>query len=204
MERTKIEGYDSLTDWLRAQAAVITHPIARLLERLGLHPNTVTILGFVLNVGAGAVLATGRLALGGVLLLLASSVDSLDGALARVSQAKSRFGAFLDSTLDRVSEGALFFGLLAWFLSQGALLEVYLVFLILLGSVMISYARARAEGVGYNCKVGILTRLERVIALGFGLITGWVRPTLIFMAIFTWVTVFQRVLHVYRESQQNP
>lgn len=204
MERTKIKRYDTLTDWMRAQATVITHPIARILERLGLHPNTVTILGLILNVGAGAVLSTGRVALGGVLLLLASSVDSLDGALARVSKAKSRFGAFLDSTLDRVSEGALFFGLLAWFLSQGALLEVYLIFLILLGSVMISYARARAEGVGYDCKVGILTRMERIIVLGFGLITGWVRPTLIFMAIFTWVTVLQRVLHVYRESLKTP
>lgn len=204
MERTKIKQYDSLGDWARAQATFITHPIARILERLGLHPNTVTILGFVLNVGAGFVLSTGRLVLGGVLLLLASSVDALDGALARVSGAKSRFGAFLDSTLDRVSEGALFFGLLAWFAPRQAILEVYVLFLILLGSVMISYARARAEGVGYECKVGILTRFERIIVLGFALITGWVRPTLIVMAVLVWITVAQRVLYVYRESRENP
>lgn len=204
MERTKTKQHDSLADWARSQAQTITYPIARILERLGLHPNTVTIVGFFLNVGAGVVLSTGRLVLGGVLLLLASSVDSLDGALARVSGAKSRFGAFLDSTLDRLSEGALFFGLLAWFLPQGLILEVYLVFLILLGSVMISYARARAEGVGYECKVGILTRFERIIVLGFALITGWVRPTLIFMAVFVWITVLQRVLFVYKESRKNP
>lgn len=204
MERTRVKQYDSLGDWARAQATLITHPIARILERLGLHPNTVTILGFILNVGTGIVLSTGRLVLGGVLLLLASSVDSLDGALARVSGAKSRFGAFLDSTLDRVSEGALLFGVLAWYLPQGSTLEVYLIFLILLGSVMISYARARAEGVGYECKVGILTRFERIIVLGFALITGWVRPTLIFMAIFVWITVLQRMLYVYGESRKNP
>lgn len=204
MERLKTKQYDSLTDFLRTQAMVITHPIARVLEKLGLHPNTVTLLGLLLNIGTGAVLASGRLVLGGVFVLLASAVDSLDGALARVSGAKSRFGAFLDSTLDRLSEGALLLGLLAWLLRQGATTEVYLVFLILLGSVMVSYTRARAEGVGYTCKVGILTRLERVVVLGAGLIFGWVRPTLIVMAIFTWITVFQRVWHVYRESRQNP
>lgn len=204
MERSKIKQYDSLTDFLRTQAMVITHPIARILEKLGLHPNTVTLLGLLLNIGTGAVLASGRLVLGGVFVLLASAVDSLDGALARVSGAKSRFGAFLDSTLDRISEGALLFGLLAWLLRQDATMEVYLVFLILLGSVMVSYTRARAEGVGYTCKVGILTRLERVVLLGAGLIFGWVRPTLIVMAIFTWFTVAQRVWHVYRESRQNP
>jgi CDP-diacylglycerol--glycerol-3-phosphate 3-phosphatidyltransferase len=204
MERMKVKQYDSLTDFLRTQATVITHPIARVLEKLGLHPNTVTLFGFLLNVGASIILSTGRLVLGGVFLLLASSVDSLDGALARVSGAKSRFGAFLDSTLDRLSEGALLLGLLAWLLRQNATLEIYLVFLILLGSVMVSYTRARAEGVGYECKVGILTRLERVAVLGVGLIIGWVRPTLIFMAVFTWITVFQRVWHVYRESRKNP
>ncbi|MGC9394372.1 MAG: CDP-alcohol phosphatidyltransferase family protein [Anaerolineae bacterium] len=204
MERLKVKRYDSLTDFLRTQAMVITHPIARVLGKLGLHPNTVTLLGFFLNVGAGAILATGRLVLGGVFLLLASSVDSLDGALARVSGAKSRFGAFLDSTLDRLSESALLFGLLAWLLRQGAALEMYLVFLVLLGSVMVSYTRARAEGIGYDCKVGILTRLERVVVLGVGLIIGWIRPTLIVMAVFTWITVFQRVWYVYRESRRNP
>ncbi len=204
MERAKIRQYDSLTDWLRVQAAVFTHPIARFLEKLGLHPNTVTILGFLLNIGAGMILATGRLKLGGIVLLLASSVDSLDGALARVSGAKSRFGAFLDSTLDRLSEGALFFGLLIWLLPHNATPEIYLIFLTLLGSVMVSYVRARAEGVGYACKVGILTRLERVVILGAGLIIGWLRPTLIVMAVLTWITVYQRIWYVYRESRKHP
>lgn len=204
MGRLKAKRYDTLTDFLRAQATFITHPIARFLGKLGLHPNTVTLLGFFLNVGAGMILATGHLVLGGAFLLIASSVDSLDGALARVSGAKSRFGAFLDSTLDRLSESALLFGLLIWLVRQGATLEIYLIFLVLLGSVMVSYTRARAEGVGYDCKVGVLTRLERVAVFGVGLIIGWVRPTLIVMTVFTWFTVFQRVWHVYRESRRNP
>lgn len=197
-------AYESLTDWLRAQAAVVTHPIAGFLGRLGFHPNTVTILGFLLTVGVAVVLAVGRTGLGGMLLMITSSVDALDGALARVLGAKSRFGAFLDSTLDRLSEGVLFLGLLIWLLPQGLTFEVVLLFFALLGSVMVSYARARAEGVGYTCKVGLLTRMERVLLLGVGLILGWTRMTLLILAIFTWVTVLQRITHVYKESLQEP
>lgn len=204
MTRVKIKHYDTITDWVRAQSTVVTYPIARFLEKMGLHPNTVTILGLVLSAAVGAVIASGYTALGGVLLLFASSVDGLDGALARVSGTKSRFGAFLDSTLDRISEGALFFGLLVWLLPQGRYLEAYLVFLTILGSVMVSYTRARAEGVGYACKVGIFSRLERILVLGIGLIVGWVQLTLIVMTVFVWITVLQRVLHVFQESQRNP
>jgi CDP-diacylglycerol--glycerol-3-phosphate 3-phosphatidyltransferase len=139
-----------------------------------------------------------------MLLMVTSSVDALDGALARVLGAKSRFGAFLDSTLDRLSEGVLFLGLLIWLLSQGLTFDVVLLFFALLGSVMVSYARARAEGVGYTCKVGLLTRMERVLLLGVGLILGWTRMTLLILAIFTWITVLQRITHVYRASLQEP
>jgi CDP-diacylglycerol--glycerol-3-phosphate 3-phosphatidyltransferase len=139
-----------------------------------------------------------------MLLLMTSSVDALDGALARVLGAKSRFGAFLDSTLDRLSEGALLLGLLVWLLRQDLTLEVILLFFALLGSVMVSYTRARAEGVGYACKVGFLTRMERVLLLGIGLMLGWVRGLLLVLAIFTWVTVLQRIAHVYAASLRDP
>jgi len=204
MERTKIKQYETITDWARAQATVITYPIARVLEKLGLHPNTVTIVGFVLNVAVGGLMAAGHPQLGGLLLLFASSTDALDGALARVAGTKSRFGAFLDSTLDRISEGALFLGLLAWLLPQGRYIEVYLVALTLLGSVMVSYSRARAEGVGYACKVGLFTRMERILVLGTGMMLGWVRPTLIVLAVFVWITVLQRILYVYKSSRRDP
>ncbi len=204
MEQAKIRRYETFTDWLRAHASVITRPVAEVLNRLGVHPNTITVLAVVLSVGVGWVLARGYLLLGGTLVWLVSSLDALDGALARLSGAKSRFGAFLDSTFDRISEGLFLFGLLVWSLSQGRTTDVYLLFAVLLGSVMVSYTRARAEGVGYSCKVGMLTRVGRIVVMGAGLITGWVRPMLTVMAVLTWLTVAQRVLYVYRVSRYDP
>jgi CDP-diacylglycerol--glycerol-3-phosphate 3-phosphatidyltransferase len=197
------QAYDAVADWARAKAAVLTQPIARGLGALGLHPNAMTLLGVVCNVGAGLVLASGRLGWGGLAVLAASATDALDGALARVSGQESRFGAFLDSTMDRISEGALFLGLLTHLFAQGQRLEVYLIFVTLLGSVMVSYARARAEGLGYSCKVGLLTRVERMALLGMGLIAGWLRATLLLMAFLVWVTVLQRILHVYGEARRT-
>lgn len=198
------ERNESVTDWLRVQVSVITHPVARQLSKWGVHPNTVTILGALSTTVAAAAVAMGRLPLGGWLLFLTSSFDAFDGALARVTGKKSRFGAFLDSTLDRISEGILLFGLLLWALSAGLHLEVYLIFASLLGSIMVSYTRARAEGVGYECKTGLLTRVGRVILMGCGLIFGIVRPMLIVLAGLSWVTVLQRIFSVYRQSRLNP
>jgi len=95
-------------------------------------------------------------------------------------------------------------GLLVWALPRGSVLEIYLIFGVLLGSVMVSYTRARAEGVGYQCKVGLFTRVERVLVLALGLLLNWIRPMLIVMAVLTWITVIQRVWYVYRESRQDP
>ena len=203
MVNVEAKQYETFTDLLRDRASVITHPIACWLSKWNVHPNTVTIVGFLLTAGAGGVLALGRPSLGGALLLLTSSIDGLDGALARVTGKKSCFGAFLDSTVDRLSEGALLFGLLVWQLHMGHTLEVYLIFLSLLGAVMVSYTRARAEGVGYACKVGILTRVPRIFLLGAGLMLGLVRPTLTLLAVLCWVTVLQRILYVYHESEQT-
>jgi CDP-diacylglycerol---glycerol-3-phosphate 3-phosphatidyltransferase len=191
-------------DWLRAQVVGIVKPIAQGLARLQLHPNTITIAGFVLNVVAGFIVGTGRLAAGGIVMLVASATDALDGALARETQQQSRFGAFLDSTLDRLSEGAVLIGLVVWFLQQGMDLGVVMAVLALLASVMVSYTRARAEGVGYVCKVGLLTRPIRVAVLAVGLLSPW--PVLVFILLtaLTWFTVGQRMVHVYRESRQNP
>jgi CDP-diacylglycerol--glycerol-3-phosphate 3-phosphatidyltransferase len=205
MNDMKTERYATFTDWLRARAKVLTEPLARLLARLGLHPNTITLVGVLLSAASAAVLASGYIRLGGGLLLLTSSVDALDGTLARLTGRKSRFGAFLDSSLDRISDALLLFGLLVYLLSQGdAYLEIYLVFISLVGFIMVSYTRARAEGVGYECKTGILTRVERILVLGVGLLTGFVLPTLIVLAVGSWITVLQRILYVYRESRTTP
>ncbi len=193
----------TMDDWLRAQAVGIIEPLAGALARLKLHPNTITLLGFALNAVAGLVLSTGKLGVGALVMLGASATDALDGALARATSQQSRFGAFLDSTLDRLSEGVVLLGLLAWWLRQGEDLGALMVMLALLGSVMVSYTRARAEGVGYDCKVGLLTRPIRVIVLGIGLLSPWPLPVLIGLTVLTWFTVVQRVAHVYRESRRN-
>jgi CDP-diacylglycerol---glycerol-3-phosphate 3-phosphatidyltransferase len=200
----KRESSMTVDDWLRAQAVGVVEPLARGMARLRLHPNTITILGFVLNAVAGTVLASGRVRLGAVVMLGASATDALDGALARATSQQSRFGAFLDSTLDRLSEGAVLLGLLAWWLQLQEDLGVLVAMLALLGSVMVSYTRARAEGVGYTCKVGLLTRPMRVILLGIGLLSPWPLPILVVVTALTWFTVAQRVAHVYRESRRNP
>lgn len=191
-------------DWLRAQAAVVTQPIAMTLARFNLHPNTITIFGFLINVAAAFIVGLGRLRLGGVVMLLASSTDALDGMLARITAKQSRFGAFLDSTLDRLSEGVVLIAIGAWFMDQRSELGVLLTSLALLGSVMVSYTRARAEGVGYTCKVGLLTRPARVVFLGVGMLALWMIPVMALLAALTWLTVIQRMVHVYRLSRQQP
>jgi len=191
-------------DWLRARAAGIVQPVARWLGERKLHPNTVTIIGFVLTAGAAAIIATGRVRLGGALMLVASAMDALDGTLARITSQQSRFGAFLDSTLDRLSEGAVLIGLLTWLIAERMDGAAILVGLVMLGSLMVSYTRARAEGVGYSCKVGMLTRPMRVILLGIGMLSLWLVPVLGILAVLTWVTSIQRIVHVYRESKLNP
>ena len=203
MPDQKPQHYETLTDWVRDKGSVITYPIGRILGRLGIHPNVVTFAGFVLNIIAGAVLSTGSYIIGGVLVIFASSVDALDGALARVSDKKTRFGAFLDSTLDRLSEGALFFGLLMWFVKENMVLETYLIYFVVLGSIMVSYTRARAEGLGFECKVGILTRMERIAVLSLGLLLGWIRLILLIMLVLTWVTFLQRAISVYKTAEEQ-
>jgi CDP-diacylglycerol--glycerol-3-phosphate 3-phosphatidyltransferase len=203
-ETDHLSAQPTLDDRLRAMASAITHPVARLLARIDVHPNAVTIVGFLLNAAAGLIAALGRPGWGGLAMVAASSTDAFDGALARVSGKQSRFGAFFDSTLDRLSEGAVLFGLAVAFYNQGQALELYLTFLALLGSVMVSYTRARAEGVGYACKVGLFTRPVRVAVLGLAMLSPWLRYGLILLTALTWFTVGQRILHVYRAAKLDP
>ena len=135
---------------LRRQSQVVLIPIVRVIARLGLTPNMLTVIGLLLSALVAVVLARGSLALGGVLLLLAASFDALDGTLARLTGRQSRFGAFFDSPLDRYSEAIFYGGLLFHFLQQEAQAEALLVYAAIIGSLMVSYARARAEGLGID------------------------------------------------------
>lgn len=173
-------------------------PLAAALANLGITPNALTVAGLFLNIVVGLVLGLGYQAAGGVLVLVAGLFDTLDGAVARVTGRVTVFGGFLDSTLDRYSEAAVFCGLLVLYTRQGRLLEVVLVYAVIIGSLLVSYARARAEGLGLDCEVGWLQRPERIALLGLGLALDLALPVLIILAIFTNLTVAQRTVHVYR------
>ncbi|TET52785.1 MAG: CDP-alcohol phosphatidyltransferase family protein [Anaerolineales bacterium] len=194
---------ETLTDWARAQAGAVLTPIARGLAKLGIHPNTITIIGMLLQVGVGAVFATGRITLGGWLLVIVGPLDALDGSLARALGRKSEFGAFLDSTMDRLSDAALISGILIWFVQQGALPEVVLLLIALVSAMWVSYIRARAEALGLSCKVGLLTRLERVTLIIVLAVLG--QPTVLAwaLAVLSVFTAVQRIVHVYRVFERE-
>jgi CDP-diacylglycerol--glycerol-3-phosphate 3-phosphatidyltransferase len=176
-------------------------PIARLISRTGISPNVITLSGAVFNLGVAWVLAQGYLRIGGVLVPLVSLFDALDGTLARLTGKRSRFGAFLDSTLDRFSEAILYLGLLIFYTRLGSRQEIILIYATIVGSLMVSYARARAEGLGLECKVGLLTRLERIVILTAALILDQMSIALWALAILTNFTALQRMYHVWRVTR---
>ena len=172
--------------------------LARWLQSVGVTPNMISFTGFALTIGAAALLATGSLRIGGGLLWVAAMFDMVDGTLARLSQTESKFGAFLDSTLDRYSESITFLGLAAYYANESnAQTPLLLIFLTLVGSWAVSYTRARAEGLDVECKVGILPRPERLVLLIAALILGFVLPVLWFLAVMTNITAVQRIYEVY-------
>jgi CDP-diacylglycerol--glycerol-3-phosphate 3-phosphatidyltransferase len=182
-----------VTNWARKWGAMVIQPIALFLARLGLTPNTITVLGFLMTAAVAAVLATGRTQLAGVLLIGTLAFDAVDGTLARLMGTASRFGAFLDSTLDRWAEVALY-GALVWlFLETGQDNGVLLATAAMATSLLVSYTRARAEGVGLQCKEGLLTRFERMVILIAGLIFNQIIWALAIIAILSGFTAVQRI-----------
>jgi CDP-diacylglycerol--glycerol-3-phosphate 3-phosphatidyltransferase len=190
----------TLTDLARKWTVGILEPIASLIGRTGVSPNVVTLTGAVLNLGVAWVLSKGYMRIGGLLVPLVALFDALDGTLARLTAKRSRFGAFLDSTMDRFSEAILYLGLLIHFTRYGARQEIILIYATIVGSLMVSYARARAEGLGLDCKVGLLTRLERIIILTIALILDQMSIALWVLAILTNFTALQRMYHVWRAT----
>ena len=174
-------------------------PMLSALQWLKVTPNQVTIAGTVLNVAAAALVATDHLIYAGIVFLVAGCFDMLDGALARLAKKVTPFGAFLDSTLDRVSEGVMFAAIAYLLAVQGRSIDVALVVLALLGSVLVSYTRARAESLGLECRVGLMSRPERVILIALGLFFNVLSYVIYIMLALTAFTVIQRVVHTYRQ-----
>lgn len=186
----------------------ITAPIVSVMVSTGITPNALTVTGFLISVVAGAVIAGEYLILGAGLMLFAGVFDMLDGSLARAKGQTTKFGGILDSTLDRLAEAAILMGLLILYLDKGSTWEPVLIYLTFVSSVSVSYVRARAEGVGLRCEVGIFTRAERVIVLAIGIfITHWVDEfmivTLSILAALASVTVLQRLIHVQQEAKRE-
>ncbi len=186
-------------------ARYLTEPAVSILAKTRLSPNALTILGFALSIAIAWIVALGHLFLGGFLVLFSGWFDLIDGALARATGRTTRFGALLDSTLDRMGEAALLFGLLFYYLRQNAFQESLLIFAVLVGSIMVSYIRARAEGLGLKSRVGLFTRPERVVLLALGLILSQISLALLIvlwlLAVGTNLTAIQRLFYAWRETK---
>jgi CDP-diacylglycerol--glycerol-3-phosphate 3-phosphatidyltransferase len=193
----------SFSDWVRTWDGKLLTPTAAALGRLGLTPNELTLIGLALILITAVVLALGHTTWGGVLFLLSGIFDALDGTLARLANRKTRFGAFLDSTCDRYADAAILIGVMMPYLRAGQQIQVMLAFVALIGSVLVSYTRARAEGLGLECKVGLLTRLERFLIMAVGLIFNWVTPMLWLLAVLANFTVLQRIVYVWKMTRGN-
>lgn len=173
-------------------------PLGQIAKKIPLSPNILTIIGFLITVIA-ALMIPHHIRLGGILILIGGIFDVLDGVVARSRGKTTKFGAFLDSVLDRYSDAFLFLAVAWYFLYKDNLIGIYLSLGTLVGAFLISYTRARAEGIGKSCHTGIMERPERIILLSFAAITGWLLPILWIMLIFTHITVLQRIYHVWRQ-----
>ena len=184
--------------YLKVWISAILRPLTRFFIRLGMRPDWLTVIGLLMNLVATAFFATGHLRWGAAIMLLAGLCDILDGQVAREGKRETKFGALLDSTTDRYSEIFLFFGIGTYLITEGEWLACGILFFALAGSLMVSYVRARAEGLGEDCKVGFMQRPERIVALALGGLFG--REGLVFvlviLAVTTNYTVVERLTHI--------
>jgi len=196
-----------LAEVRKAVAYRFTEPVARFLSRTPITPSVITGFGFLLAVGAAALIITEHLLAAGFVVLIAGFFDMLDGALARRTNQTTRFGAVLDSTLDRLSEAVLLFGILVLYAGEQSITGILLVSVALIGSLLVSYIRARAEALGLECQVGLFTRAERVIVLALGLLLSQVNYALIIalaiIVMFSFFTAGQRLLYVWRQTKNS-
>ncbi len=192
----------TLTEIRRSTGSRIADPIAAVLARTGIGPNAVTSLSLLLSIVAAYMIASGHFFSGGLLILVSGLCDILDGALARATKKTTAFGAILDSTADRISEALIFCALLIYYLPTHAAWQSLVIVATMIGSFLVSYIRARAEGLGLACQVGLFTRAERVIVLAIGLMVNQVPIALWVLLICVYVTVAQRLVHLRRQG--NP
>ena len=186
-----------LKDWFRDSL----RPIGAFCSRIGIHPDVLTTLGLIVSMGAGFCFGIGLFRWAGLFVLLSGIFDMLDGHTARISGKQSIFGALYDSTLDRYAELVVFLGLTIFYLTHPQPAVVIVIFLAISGSMMVSYVRARAEGLNMTCTVGLMQRPERIVYLGFGAIVFgqslFFQIIIGLIALFTHITAIQRLRHIF-------
>jgi len=192
----------TLSDRLRVYTKVIIDPIVTILARWNVSPDVLTIVGMLSYILIAWLISGGRLIWAAVAILILGPLDSFDGALARkIGRSKGNFGGFLDSTADRISEIILFGGYIYYFVEQEQTWMIAAAYIALTGSLMVSYSRARAEGLGLSCSVGIFTRVERFAVIFLTLLLKRPEVGVVILAIGTYITVGQRAYHVWRQTR---
>jgi CDP-diacylglycerol--glycerol-3-phosphate 3-phosphatidyltransferase len=197
------ESRRTLTESLRVFFKWFLDPVAGFLNGLGLYPNTLTLSGLIGTAVGSFFVARGNFLVGGLILLAIGPVDALDGAMARLRGEASDFGAFVDSVTDRYSDLIIIGGLLTYYLIEGNTLLAGLAFVTAVGAVMVSYTRARAESLGFEAKVGIMTRLERYVVLIPSIVLGYPQIGLAIVALLAHITALQRILHVRSQARRR-
>jgi len=189
----------------KALGRYFTDPAVWFLKKTPLTPNVLTWIGLLIAVGAGVLVGTGHLFAAGWVVAFSGIFDLLDGALARATNQVTRFGAVLDSTLDRIGEAVVYIGLLVLYVNQESIIGTLLAGLGMVGSQMVSYIRARAEGIGIDCEIGVFTRPERIVILSLGLLLARFDLVLLIalglMALLSWITAGQRLHYVWKKTK---
>ena len=187
----------------KASLTRLGDPVARALLRAHVRPNHLTLAGLGVSIVAAGALAGGRLRVGAVLLALAGLFDFFDGSLARLANRVSAFGAFLDSVVDRYSDLVVLLGVVLHYHRAGDTTGVFLTMLALVGTIMTSYTKARAQSIGVACEIGLIERPERLILLIAGATFNLLSPAMIALAVLTNVTAVQRILYMRRVAARE-
>lgn len=203
MNQSKNQETKTFTDYLRWLFKGVLDTIGTFFNKLGIPPNVITTAGLIGNILAGVMIAMGELFWGGIIAMVTAPLDALDGTMARLRNESSRYGSFVDSVTDRYSEFALYSGLLVYFIITGTWQDALLVFFAAIGSVLVSYVRAKAESLNYSSKIGLITRVERYFILIPGMILGFPRISLWILAILSNFTALQRIWNVRKQAKAN-
>jgi CDP-diacylglycerol--glycerol-3-phosphate 3-phosphatidyltransferase len=196
----------ALQAFRKSLARYVTNPIIAILAKTPLTPNALTVISSLVTIAAAVLVAMHHPVAGALVVLFASGFDMLDGALARATGRVTKFGAALDSTLDRLSDGVVFIGLMWFYSEDGSSIGVLLAAAAMVTSFLVSYSRARAEGLGLECQVGIFTRAERIIILVLGLLLSGVAyvltASLLVIIVLSAITTGQRLFLVWQKTKQ--